>query len=133
MKKSLSNISSVSLVMAMIFLGLIALMFFRTCRRMTTKSQTQRQKIWKVFYWIVWVNVIITDALFWTVGIELITIDITGLNNNFFQLAGLIFLPAVLQTLIYGGIYWAMEKSISEGKVRVGAGFRSRFRSDRCA
>ena len=82
MIKTLSNISCVSLVMAMIFLCLIALMFCRTCRRMLAKPETRYQKIWKVFYLIVWVNIMITDALFWTIGTELITVDISKIGPD---------------------------------------------------
>ena len=44
----------------------------------------------------------------------------------------LIFVPTIMQTLTYAGIYWALEKTISEGKLRVGTGL-SRFKTDKCA
>lgn len=60
------------------------------------------------------------------------TWEVQAEYKNFYRMFALMFIPAIMQTLIYTGIYWALEKTISEGKLRVGTGL-SRFKTNKCA
>ena len=113
-------------VLSLVFFSMMVLMFFRTCGRMCSRGSVP----WKVFYSVVWVNVILTCVTYITLSGAMF--ETPREDKNFYRMFALIFVPTIMQTLIYAGIYWALEKTISEGKLRVG-GSLTRLQTDKCA
>lgn len=88
--------------------------------------------VWKVFYAIIWTEVILIDATYWTLSLEMMKKTDTGFKN-LYRMFAMVFIPAIMMTLAYAFVYWRLEKAMTEGKIRTGQGFRSRLGSGKCA
>ena len=96
-------------MLALVFMCVLALVFFRTCGPVCKKGTPEKpltleEKRFKLFYGILWIAVLLIDVNYWTLSIGLLNNDKVE-RKDFFRLFVLIYIPPCLLVVGYGVLY----------------------------
>jgi hypothetical protein len=105
-----SNVCCVLFVLALVYLCLLALMFFRTCGPVCKRGKpdyplTYTEKTFKLFYILLWIVVILLNVNYWYSSISLYQHEKAG-NSGFLSLFVFLYIPPCFLVVSYGVLYY---------------------------
>lgn len=63
--------------------------------------------MFKIFYAFVWTQVLLTEALYWSLSLELLNNEkVVGVDKGIFRLIVLVYIPTIMMVLAYALIYY---------------------------
>jgi hypothetical protein len=71
------------------------------------KEKTRAYKVFKVFYLFVWTQVLLSEALYWTLSLELLHEDnVKEKDTSIVRLIVLVYIPTIMMVLAYALLYY---------------------------
>jgi hypothetical protein len=117
-----SNLSSVLFVLSLIYICELFLCIARTGRKVfRVGPNTEYQRVFKIFYAIVWSTLILTIILYLSISISLFNFQIVDPHDiSKIGLISFFYMPTIFMVLLYTLLYYQLEMLMTMSRISSG-------------